>query len=618
MRRASIHALLVSVFALALAASAHAENEWPTYGHDKSGTRYSPLTQITPENVAKLELKWSYNMAKTPPGERPRYRSSQTTPLVVDGVMYASTPYEEVVALDPTTGKTIWEFAGAKAGSKRGVEYWPGDERTPPRIFYGTRDGRLVALDARTGKPVGGFGANGVVNLKTPEIMQGNEKAYYGMSSPPIVYKNLIITGAQTQESPSRGAAGDVRAWDAHTGKLVWTFHTLPRPGELGHDTWEGDSWRNRSGVNVWGFMTVDDARGIVYMPVAAPAYDRWGGDRKGDNLFSSSIVAVDANTGKYLWHFQTVHHDIWDFDTQAPPVLVDVNIDGKTEPAVLITSKTGMLFVLNRVTGKPIHPIEERRVPASDVPGEAASPTQPFPVKPPPFARQSFSMADIATVTPELEKHCRDFIAQHKPRMGGPYLPLAETPTISFPGRQGGANWGGGSFDPKLGLFFVNASNLGQIEQITKNPDGTVSNNGPATGRFSERTRRLPCQQPPWGTLTAINVRTAEIVWQSTLGVTDAFPAALANTGRPTSGGSIATASGLIFIGATDDNRFRAFDSKTGRELWTTKLPASAHAVPITYLGKNGKQYVVIVATGGSLVESPIESDVIAAFALP
>jgi quinoprotein glucose dehydrogenase len=298
--------------------------------------------------------------------------------------------------------------------------------------------------------------------------------------------------------------------------------------------------------------------------------------------------------------------------------MLVEVKRGRKSEPAVLITSKVGMLFVLNRVTGKPIHPIEERPVPPSDVPGERAAPTQPFPLKPPPFARQSFAMSDIATVTPELESYCRAFIEQHKPRFGGAYLPLSETPTISFPGRQGGGNWGGGSFDPKQGLLFVNASNLGQIEQITKNADGTVTNNGPATGRFSERKNRLMCQQPPWGTLTAINVHSAEIVWQSRLGVTDAFPREVANTGRPSSGGSIATASGLVFIGATDDNRLRAFDSTNGKELWTFRLPASAHATPATYLGKDGRQYVVIVATGGSLVESPIESDVVQAFALP
>lgn len=602
---------------LLLAFAASAQTDWPTYGHTHAGQRHSPLKQITPRNVAKLEPAWTYHMRKT---EGARYLSSQVTPLVVDGLMYLTTPYNSVVALDPATGEERWTYAvpGSGTPSRRGVEYWPGDRKTPPRIFFGTRDGKLLALDAKSGKPVATFGEQGVVDMKTPDVTNDVPNVMYGMTSPPIVYENLIITGSATQEYPARGASGDVRAWDAHSGKLVWTFHTVPRPGEFGHDTWEGDSWKHRSGVNVWGFMTVDARRGIVYLPVAAPTYDRYGGDRKGANLFSSSVVALEAKTGKYVWHFQTVHHDIWDFDMQAPPMLVDVRVRGRKQPAVLIVSKTGMLFVLNRVTGKPIHDIEERPVPASDVPEELAWPTQPFPVKPAPFARQTFSMADIATVTPELEKYCRDFIAQHQPRMGGPYLPLGTTPTINFPGRQGGANWGGGSFDPKSGLLFVNASNLGQIEQITIAEDGSVSNRGPATGRFSERKHRLMCQQPPWGTLTAIDVSRGEIVWQSRLGVTDHFPPELASTGRPNAGGSIATAGGLLFIGATDDNRFRAFETTTGKEVWTYRLAASAHATPITYRGADGKQYVVVVATGGSLVESPIESDVVMAFALP
>jgi len=616
----NIRVALVAVATLSALAicRAQAQSEWPTYGHDAGGMRYSPLTQITPGNVPNLTPAWTYRMRAS--DARPgRFLSSQATPLVIDGTMYLTTPYRNAIALDATTGKEIWVYEGSGTGAaRRGVEYWPGDRNTPPRIFFGTRDGKLIALDAKSGQPAEGFGAHGIVELKTPEIMNGYAEAMYSITSPPVIYKNLVITGSGTQEYPALGAAGDVRAWDARSGKLVWTFHTVPRPGELGHDTWAGDSWRHRSGVNVWGFMTVDAKRGIVYLPIAAPTYDRWGGDRHGANLFSSSIVAADAKTGKYLWHFQTVHHDIWDFDTQAPPMLVDVKQGRNTIPAVLITSKTGMLFVLNRVTGKPLYPIEERPVPASDVPGEQTWPTQPFPVKPAPFARQSFSMSEVAAVTPELEKYCRDFIAEHKMRFGGPYLPLAETPTISFPGRQGGGNWGGGSFDPKLGLLFVNASNLGQVEQISRAADGSISNRGPATGRFSERKNRLMCQQPPWGTLTAIDVHAGNIVWQSTLGVTDLFPAPLANTGRPNAGGSIATAAGLIFIGATDDNRFRAFESKTGRELWSFKLPASAHATPMTYLGKDGKQYVVVVATGGSLVESPIEGDVVTAFALP
>jgi len=607
--------------ALVASATAHsAPHEWPTYNHDPGAMRHSPLKQITPDNVATLTPAWTFHLRKAKPDARPaRYQPSQVTPLIVDGVMYITSPYNEVLALDPATGNEIWSFDTALVGNpaRRGVEYWPGDRRQPPRIYFGTRDGKLVALDAKHGTLVKTFGEDGAVNLKTPEVMNGMPKALYSLTSTPLVYKNLIITGAMTQETPALGASGDVRAWDVVTGKHVWTFHTVPRPGEVGHDTWEGDSWRHRSGVNVWAFMTVDTRRGILFMPVAAPTYDRWGGDRKGSNLFSSSIVAVDANTGRYLWHFQTVHHDVWDFDTQAPPMLIDVKQGRRSIPAVVIVSKTGMMFVLNRITGEPIHPIEERPVPASDVAGEQTWPTQPFPLKPAPFARQTFSMDDIATVTPELEKYCRDFMTQHRVRFGGPYLPLAETPTLTFPGRQGGANWGGASFDPKLRLFFVNASNLGQVEQITKEPDGTISNRSLATGRFSERKQRLMCQQPPWGTLTAINVDTAEIAWQTTLGVSDVLPAAVANTGRPSSGGSIATASGLIFIGATDDNRFRAFGSKSGRELWAYKLPASAHATPATY-EKNGRQYVVIVATGGSLVESPVESDVVMAFALP
>jgi len=619
-RRPQTSTLLCASLILASGACIAAETEWPTYGHDRGAMRHSPLKQITPKNVAALAPAWTYHLRKTH-GDAPpaRFQPSQITPLVVEGVMYLTSPYNEVLALDAATGAEVWVFDTRAVGqpARRGIEYWPGDRKHAPRLYFGTRDGKLVALDAKRGTLIDSFGEGGAVDLKTPEIMNGNPKALYSMTSAPLVYDNLVITGAMTQEQPALGASGDVRAWDVLTGRLVWTFHTVPRPGEFGHDTWEGDSWRNRSGVNVWAFMTVDTKRGILYMPVGAPTYDRWGGDRLGANLFSSSIVALDAKTGQRRWHFQTVHHDVWDFDTQAPPMLVDVKQGRRSIPAVLIVSKTGMLYVLNRVTGEPIHPIEERPVPASDVPGEHTSPTQPFPVKPPPFARQSFSMDDIATVTPELERYCRDFIAQHDMRFGGMFLPLAETPTISFPGRQGGANWGGGSFDPKLRLFFVNASNLGQVEQITRMPDGTITNGGRATGRFTERKQRLMCQQPPWGTLTAINVDTAEIVWQSRLGVSDVLPPAVANTGRPSAGGSIATASGLIFIGATDDNRFRAFESKTGRELWTYKLPASAHATPATY-EKNGRQYVVIVATGGSLVESPIESDSVIAFALP
>jgi len=633
------------------AAATPAGADWPTYGHDPGGMRYSPLSQITPQNVASLVPAWSFHMKPAnpapaasapsreetaqraaeglPPGAPPNARrrgprpaSSEATPLVAGGLMYLTTAYKQVVALEPETGRTVWSYdvTGPGAPSLRGVEYWPGDGKAGPEILFGTRDGLLIVLDARTGKPAPGFGKAGVLDLKTPEILNGVADASYGLTSPPIVYRNLVITGAATQEFPTRGAAGDIRAWDVRTGKLVWTFHSVPRPGEPGHDTWEGDSWKARSGVNVWGFMTVDAQRGIVYMPFGAPTWDRYGGDRKGNNLYSSSVVAADASTGKYLWHFQIVHHDIWDADAEAPPALIDVKQGGKTIPAVAIVSKSGLLFLLNRVTGKPIYGVEERPVPASEAPGEAASPTQPFPLKPQPFARNSFSLADVATVTPELEAYCRKLITDNKLRLGGPYLPTGITvPTVQFPGYQGGANWGGGSFDPKLGLYFVNANNFGQIAQDTISADGTgATASNPVLGRFQQPETRQMCQQPPWGTLSAIDVNSGEIAWQTPLGVTDNLPPALQKTGRPNVGGSIATAGGLVFIAATDDGRFRAFDARTGREVWTYKLGASGHATPITYLGKDGKQYVAIVGTGGSFLDSPVTDDALTVFRLP
>jgi quinoprotein glucose dehydrogenase len=602
--------------------------DWPTYGHDPGGQRFSPLQQITPANVTRLRVAWTYHMrpADTTEGGG-KFASSELTPLVVDGLMFVTTPYRRVLALDPDTGSEIWayEVPGPGQPSLRGVEYWPGTRADPPRIFFGTRDGRLIALDARSGKPAAGFGVNGILDLKTPAVMgdgsaKGAEKyPSYGLTSPPVVYRNVIITGSATQEFPPRGVSGAVRGWDVVTGRLLWTFNSVPLPGQPGHETWEGDGARARSGVNVWGFMTVDSARGIAYLPFGAPTWDRYGGDRKGANLFGTSLVAVDALTGKYLWHFQVVHHDIWDNDLQAPPILFDVRKDGRVVPAVAIVSKNGLLFVLDRRTGVPIHPVEERVVPASDVPNEQTWPTQPFPVRPPPLARNSFSPDELATLTPQLHAFCKDFVTKNRMRSGGPYLPVGyNVVTINFPGLQGGANWGGASFDPARGYLFVNTLDMGQVTSLIDSDGPLPVARGPISGRFQEPSSRLMCQQPPWGRLTAVNVHTGEIVWQSVLGVSDNLPEDMQRTGRPNVGGSIATAAGLIFIGATDDSRFRAFDSATGRELWTAKLDAAAHATPITYLGKSGRQFVVITATGGSFLGSPVASDSIAAFALP
>jgi quinoprotein glucose dehydrogenase len=650
---------------------AAASTEWPTYGHDSGGQRFSPLTQITPSNVGQLEVAWVYHMRPAPaaptaaPGSAPPgtgarggagapagappqaqgrgrgrgrggsgFAISQTTPLVVNGVMYITSPYGRVVALDPTTGKEVWVFQVPNgAPTSRGVEYWPGDAKTPPQIVFGTSDGRLVSLHARTGEPNEAFGEKGSVNLNTPEILRGlpgND----ALSSPPTMYRNLIITGGRTQENPPAGPAGDVRAWDIHTGRLVWTFRSIPQPGERHHETWEGDSWRNRTGVNVWGFITVDAQRGIVYMPFGAPSVDQYGGDRPGDNLFSSSIVAADARTGKYLWHFQVVHHDIWDYDLAAPPALLDVKRGGRTIPAVAVINKTGLLFLLDRVTGKPIYGVEERPVPQSEVPLERASKTQPFPLKPAPLARMTMTMEEIATVTPELEAACRKLI--EGVQIGGPYLPQGyKRLRLQFPGNHGGVNWGGASFNPQLGYLFVNTNEMGQLAGLRERdpqatgpaqPDGVgnrVLPSGPyegvpGGGRFKDDATNMYCQQPPWGQLTAVNVNTGEFAWRVPLGITESLPAEKQKTGRPGNGGSIATAGGLVFIGATDDARFRAFDARTGNEVWAVKLGGAANATPSTYLGKDGRQYVVIVSTGGGFFGAPLADDSIMAFALP
>jgi quinoprotein glucose dehydrogenase len=643
------------------AQTADTAKEWPTYGHDSGGMRFSPLTQITPANVSQLKVAWVYHMkpaaAVAPDGRgaaasagetanpaqggrgRGRFGSgfypSEATPLVIDGTMYLSTPYSRVVAVEATTGKEIWSFPlPSGSPSTRGVEYWAGGGQTPAQIVFGSSDGKMYSLNAKTGKPNEAFGDNGIVNLNTAEIMQGLP-GRNALTSPPIVYKNLVIAGGTTQENPPKGPAGDVRAWDMHSGKLVWTFHSIPRAGEKYNDTWAGDSWKNRSGVNVWGFLTVDAERGIVYMPFGAPSVDQYGGDRAGDNLFSTSLVAADANTGKYLWHFQVVHHDIWDADMTGAPALIDVKQGGRTIPAVAAINKPGVLFLLDRVTGKPIYGVEERAVPQSEVPLERAAKTQPFPLKPPPLARMTMRAEDIATVTPELEAACKQLI--EGVQLGGPYLPVSYNRLrVQFPGNHGGVNWSGTSFNPQLGYLFVNTNELGQLSGVKDHDPkaGRAAGNGSGNrvdpdgpyegveggGRFSVKgsdSQQLPCQQPPWGQLTAVNVNTGEFAWRVPLGVTDSFPPDKQKTGRPGNGGTIATAAGLVFVAATDDGRFRAFDAKTGKELWTVKLGGAAEATPITYQGRDGKQYVVITSTGGGFFGNPVTDDSIMAFAL-
>jgi len=611
---------LVLTIAAVLTTATFLAKDWPTQNYDLAGTRYSPLTQINTKNVDKLKQVWTFKLRSD---DRAPFQASEAVPIVVNGVMYLSAG-NRVVALEPETGKEIWRYVSTTTPpSRRGVAFWPGDKTHAPRIIV-TLGRRLLAVNARTGNVESGFGTNGEVDMVVP------------YNSPATIYKNVVMVGADMGDSPALGPPGDARAYDARTGTKLWEFHSVPRPGEVGHETWEGESWKGRSGANTWGhFITVDRDRGLAYITFGSPNNDFYGGDRKGANLFGSSLVALEAATGKMKWYFQAVHHDLWNMDLPSAPSLIDITQSGRKLPALVLVTKAGFVFILDRVTGKPVFGIEERAVPKSDVPGEESSPTQPFPLKPPPLSRLTFKPEDIVTAddtTPEHAKGCRDlFEASGGLYNAGPYTPyMYRAPgappksSVLFPGGLGGIDWGGTAVDPNLGYVFINTNDEGSIGWIEKKPDGSPApydkNSAGGTGflpRFDYKF--MPCQKPPWGRLTAVNAATGEFAWQVRLGISDELPEGKRNTGRMNMGGPIATAGGLVFIGATADHRFRAFDSRTGRELWVANLEFSAHSVPITYQGKDGKQYVAIIASGGYLSDRPAgTNESLVVFALP
>jgi glucose dehydrogenase/cytochrome c5 len=582
-----------SLVALGFSQVTPQKGDWPEYGRDSGGARFSPLTQINTTNVDHLDRAWTYHTGENG-------RSFEATPILINNVLYFSTQKHNVVALNPETGKEIWKYdikSTANLRESRGVAYWPGDKQTPPRILFGTGDGRLIALDAKTGELIIGFGNNGTTDLHLG-VADNFPKASYAISSPPTIYRDVMIVGPATQEGPSRGPSGDPRGYDVRTGKLLWTFHTVPRPGEPGNETWGPSGWVDRSGPSQWGPSTLDLKLGLIYMPVGNPADSYFGGDRPGDNLYSASIIALNALTGKLRWARQIVHHDIWDYDMSAPPVLVEVKHDGKTIPALAQITKQGLLFILDRRTGEPVFGIEERPVPKGAVPGEWYSPTQPFPVKPAPLSRMSLNRDELSKRSPEAEKFCSDwFSTLHN---DGPFTPFGTTPTLLIPGSMGGGDWGGISFDPNLGYIFTNTNNLAGVGRMVPRTDGILPyhNDGGAT-RFIDQ-QGYPCTATPWARLSAINANTGEIVWQSVLGSYDELEVqGLKNTGAIAMGGPIVTAGNLVFIAATTDSKFRAFDSRNGNELWVTKLEASGTTVPMTYMGSDGKQYVVVSAGG-------------------
>ena len=595
--------------------------DWRTTGGDPGNARYSYLDQINRQNVAALQIAWDYHT-----GDSSTHSQIQATPIIVDGVLYTSTPALNVIALRGDNGTLIWRFdpftnRPRATHVNRGVVFW--SDSTQRRVFF-TAGRRLYSLDASTGQPDRAFGDSGSVDLSAG-LDRDVSNTDVLATSPGVVFQDLLIQGTRVGEGEG-AAPGDIRAYDVRTGKIRWTFHTIPRPGEYGYDSWPADAWRTAGGANSWAGMTVDTRRGIVFIPTGSATPDFYGGQRHGKNLFSSTLLALDARTGQRLWHFQTVHHDLWDRDLPTAPNLVRITRDRKPINAVAQITKSGFVFLFDRQTGAPLFPIEERPAPPSDLRGEQAWPTQPIPIKPAPFARQSISDADINDLNPET--HAALLQRFHNLRRDGLFAPPSQNGTIVLPGFDGGGEWGGAAVDLLTGVMYVNASDVPWIaamrdtalaDSAARRARGSRVQLSPYDFAGYERWRDsagYPAIKPPWGTLSAIDLNTGDYRWRIPLGEHPELKSrGIRDTGAEQYGGPIVTAGGLVFIAATMDERFRAFDKDTGQLLWQTTLPAAGYATPSTYM-VNGKQYVVIAAGGGKLGTKSGDSYV--AFALP
>ena len=619
--------------------------EWPVYGGDAGATKYSALTDINRSNVRNLAPAWEWRT-----GEQPIQRTDSTlaatprnfqvTPLMLGDTLFLSTPYNRVIALDANTGREYWSYdpRAYELGTPpngtglvhRGVATWTdGRER---RIFINSR-WKLVALDSKTGKPVATFGDNGIVDL-TAALIWPVRKDHYTNTSPPVVYKDLVILGNGVGDRLvyDNDPPGDVQAFDARTGKRVWSFSPIPQAGQFGVETWENESWKRTGHTNVWAPFSVDIERGLVYLPVGTPSNDWYGGTRLGDNLFAESIVCLDANTGKRVWHFQTVHHGLWDYDLPAPPVLATIRPNGQPVDVVAVPTKMGFLFVFDRVTGRPIWPIEERAVPASDVAGERAARTQPFPTRPLPFAQQGFTEKDVVDFTPAIKALALETLRRY--RSGPLFTPPSMQGTITVPGSIGGSGWGGGAFDPETGTIYIKATNspslfsIRKVEQKTEELQAEYAvdlGNQSVNVRVDSLVRAagltgggtLPINKPPYGSLTAINLHTGEHLWQVPVG-DDArlreHPL-LRGLNLPPFGvsgapGPIVTRGGLVFLTGGGSTLF-AHDKATGAVLWQFPLGRVGYSVPMTYKTSAGRQFVVIATGSGA-------SATLMAFALP
>ena len=633
------------VFSASLACGAHAqvkpESDWPAYGNDPGGMRHSALSQIDRENVAKLKVAWVFHTGDVSNGHDGRKRSAfETTPILVDGKLYLTTPYNRVIALEPATGKQLWSYDPRIDQSldygdglvNRGAATWldpsPATGACRRRIFESTLDARLIALDARTGKPCPDFGAAGQVDLRNvPGYQHSNlgehMQGWYHMTSPPVTIDDMVIVGSAIDDNNRVDMpSGVVRAFDARTGAPRWSWDPIPR-----NASGTSASWMTGA-ANAWSIMTVDAARDLIFIPTGSASPDYYGGLRPGDDKWANSVVALHAKSGEVAWGFQLVHHDLWDYDTASPPLLATLPHDGKSVPVVIQGNKTGFLYVLDRDTGKPVFPVEERAVPQSDIPGEKASPTQPFPVLPPPLAPQHLSVEDVWGPTPSDQKACKEAVG--KLRNEGVFTPPSLQGTLAVPGHVGGMNWSGYAFDPQRNLLIVNTNNLtARVRLIPRdkvssdNEDGSF---GPQRGtpyamlrRFLQSPSDLPCGAPPWGTLTAVDMAKGTIRWQVPLGSMQNFGGTHGSVppGSISLGGPITTEGGVAFIAGATDARIRAFDVETGKELWSASLPAAGNATPMTY-AVNGRQYLVIAAGGHQAIPEEPTGDSVVAFALP
>jgi quinoprotein glucose dehydrogenase len=588
----TLKGLLLGCLAWCAAFPASGQNykTWADYGGGLDAAQYSALGQINRSNVNRLEVAWVY-----PTGDGRKYVFN---PLVVDDLVFVLAKNNSIVALNAATGKEVWTYAsppGTNIITDRGINYWENKDRSDRRLLFASNH-VLRAIDARTGKPILTFGKDGGVDLKEGLGRDVRTLRLVQSTTPGKVFENLLILGSATNQGYG-SAPGDIRAFDVRSGALVWTFHTIPHPGEFGYDTWPKDAWKTVGGANVWGEFSIDEKRGIVYAPTASPKYNFYGADRTGANLFGDCLLALDARTGKRIWHFQTVHHDIWDSDDATAPKLLTVRHNGQNIDAVAEVSKQGFVWAFNRVTGEPLWPIEERPVPQTDMPGEQTWPTQPFPTMPPPFARQKFTVDDLSPFLDDQERaRFREELLGA--RNEGLYTPPGLRNTVQMPGNNGGANWGGAAVNPANGALYVVSKDLPAMLQLVRDrtapPDVVRYTSGFG---FMIASSGLSPIAPPWSSLTAYDLNAGTIKWRIPLGdVPELAAKGIKNTGSHyPKVGPVVTAGGLIFTG-TRDRKVRALDVDTGKTLWEKELDAALEGMPAVYeIG--GREYIVFCA---------------------